>query len=286
MSATDKRVILVTGANKGLGYEAIKQLSEHLPHATLLLATRSVENGHKAVARMREQHAKVDNVKVIELDVTRKESLKGAALQVQSAYGQLDVLVCNAGVSGMNGETDETVLSVNLDGVHDTIEAFLPILRTTGLITVVASEVGAWATHCLPAQLQERLSGNLPWTAIEQLKHDWIAYKRQQKHEQPWPPVTLATGAYGISKSLLLSWCRSYAREHTQHKLVVVCPGYCATDLNKNTGPRSAALGGSSIIWPILHSEAETGLFYQDGKSHPYVAPVPAFMTGQHLEKH
>ena len=225
MSATDKRVILVTGANKGLGYEAIKQLSEHLPLATLLLGTRSAENGHNAVARMRAQHAKVDNVKVIELDVTSKEALKRAAQHVKSVYGHLDVLVCNAGVSGMNGETDETVLAVNLDGVHDTIEAFLPVLRATGLITVVASEVGAWATHSLPAQLQELLNGNRPWSAIEQLKHDWLAYKKQQKHEQPWPPVTLVTGAYGISKSLLLSWCRSYAREHTQHKLVVVCPG-------------------------------------------------------------
>lgn len=290
MSSVDKRIILVTGANKGLGYEVVKQLSQRFPHGTIFLGTRSLDNGQKAIARMQdEKSAKVDNVKSIELDVTDKQSIARAAQVVKAAHGHLDVLVCNAGVSGLNGESAETVLSVNVDGVRDTIEAFLPVLTPTGLITVVASEVGAWAMDALPAKLQETLSApqDITWSRIQQLRADWLAYKKEQKHEEPWPPVTLVVDTYGVSKALLLAWTRWFALQQPQRKVVIVCPGYCATDLNKHTGPRSAAVGGESIIWPILHAEAESGKFYQDGKQLNFLVAAPEWVrNAKELKKH
>ena len=56
----------------------------------------------------------------------------------------------------------------------------------------------------------------------------------------------------------------------------VVCPGYCATDLNHNNGLRPASKGGESVSWPVLNqSEAESGQFYQDGHTHPYSMTIP-----------
>ena len=56
----------------------------------------------------------------------------------------------------------------------------------------------------------------------------------------------------------------------------IVCPGYCATDINHHSGQRPASKGGESVSFPVLHpSEAEAGQFYQDGHVHPFVVPMP-----------
>ena len=56
----------------------------------------------------------------------------------------------------------------------------------------------------------------------------------------------------------------------------IVCPGYCATDLNHHSGHRPASKGGESVSFPILHpSEAEAGQFYQDGHVQPFVMQMP-----------
>ena len=224
----DQRVILITGANKGIGYEAVKLLSRQVPNAILLLGCRSVDNGQKAILRMRDEQQQhgghnFDNVKVVELDVTQTASIASAAAQVKSEYGRLDVLMCNAGVAGGAGESADTVFAVNVDGVHDTIEAFLPHVPASGLIVVVASEVGAWATAALPPQLQKILTSpnTVNWPLIQQLEADWLKAQKEQPHEQPWPPTNkAATGAYAISKALVLAYLRSFALQHAQPKLV------------------------------------------------------------------
>ena len=286
-STYDKAIILITGANKGIGFQAVKLLSHQLPNATILLATRSLDNGDKAIQKLKAEGNTAtdgsvhtfDNVHAIELDVTNKASIEQAAQQVKSKYGRLDVLLCNAGVSGGSGETPETVFAVNIDGVHDTMEAFLPLIPADGLITVVASEVGAWSVNAMPAELQQKLTSpsTVTWSLIQQLEADWQKANKGQPHEQPWPASnTPPTSAYPTSKALIIAYLRSFAQQHTQPKLVIVCPGYCATDLNHHKGHRPASKGGESVCWPVLHpTEAESGAFYQDGKVHSFVTPMP-----------
>ena len=282
-STFSPRTILITGANKGIGYEAAKLLAHKLPKTTILLGTRSLDNGANAVQKMKDAESahSFDNVKPIEIDVTDKSSITKAAEQVKSEYGSLDVLMCNAGVAGSAGETAETVMAVNVDGVHDCIEAFLSVIPASGLITVVTSEVGAWPTHAAPPQLQKILTTpeTITWPIIQQLEADWLKANKGEAHEQPWPATDeMATGMYCTSKALINAYLRSWALQHQQPKLVIVCPGYCATDLNHNSGFRTAAKGGESVSWPILNfDKAESGQFYQDGGVQPFVADVPQY---------
>ena len=285
-TSSSGKVLLITGANKGIGYEAAKLLAQKLPHATILLGTRTLDNGHKAIQRMKEegsssggQHT-FDNVKPIELDVITAASIDKAAQQVKSEYGSLDVLMCNAGVAGSNGETAETIFAVNVGGVHDTIEAFLPIIpAASGSIVVVTSEVAAWATDALPSQLQQKFTSidSVTWPLIQQLQSDWLKAHKGEAHEQPWPDTNNpGTGAYSISKALINAHLRSFALTHQQPKLVITCPGYCATDLNHNSGTRPASEGGESVCWPLLHpAEAKSGQFYQDGHELAFVKEAP-----------
>ena len=274
-------IILVTGANKGIGFQVVKQLAHKLPAATLLLGTRSLENGQKAIARMKEEEQQhhFDNVRAVELEVTDKASLHKAAEQVKSQYGRLDVLMCNAGVSGGGGESADTVFAVNIVGVHDTMESFLPLLPLNGLIVVTASEVGAWATNELPPELQKTITtpDALSWPIVDKMQADWLEALKGQAHEQPWPPADKAsTGPYPMSKAFVIAYLRSFAAQQQQPKLVITCPGYCATDLNHHSGHRPASKGGESVSWPVLHpTEAESGGFYQDGKPHAFIEQVP-----------
>jgi len=277
-SPSDKQVILVTGANKGIGYEAVKLLSHQLPSSTILLATRSLDNGQKAILKMKQEESShaFDNVKAVELDVTKQASISKAAELVKKEYGRLDVLICNAGVAG---ESAQTVFAVNIDGVHDCIEAFLPIIPATGQIVVVASEVGAWAVAAMPAELQQKLTAvdSITWPAVQQLEADWLSFQKGQPAEQPWSATDHpVTNSYSISKALVIAYLRWFALQHAQPKLVIVCPGYCSTDINHNSGGRPAFKGGESVCWPVLHpAEAESGQFYQDGAVQSFVKAMP-----------
>ena len=285
MSSTsaDKRTILVTGANKGIGLEAVRQLSEQLPAARVLLGTRSVPNGQAALNKLKtaSTSSKYSNITLLELDVTDSSSIAAAAQRVKSEFGQLDVLMNNSGVAFMsNGDAAKIAkdtLAVNVYGVHDVVEAFLPVLAPNATIVTVSSEVGAWSTFAMEPQLQKRLleTDALSWSDVDKLAKDYVAYASGSKASNTWPdknPVFGAHGAYGASKALVSAYMRVLAREQQgKHKVAVVCPGYCATDLNHNTGHRSAAQGGTSVIFPILH-DFESGKFYQDGNEHSYVS--------------
>jgi len=275
MSISDGRVILVTGANKGIGFEAVRILSEKLPSATILLGTRSKANGEAALTKLKTS-SPAANVHSIILDVTDKKSLASAVEEVKSKYGHLDVLMNNSGISNVNGDgMKQEVLDVNFNGVKDCIEAFLPILSPSGYIVTVSSEVGAWTTSACSSELQSTLlnPSSLTFSSLESLGQSFL----KQDASTGWPAKEKTFGAYGISKALVTAYMRSFALTHPEVRVAIVCPGYCATDLNHNSGYRTAAQGGESVTWPILNDgQWKSGQFFQDGKEHDFNSPPPA----------
>ena len=279
MSSPDQRVILVTGANKGIGFEAVRLLSEQLPQATILLGTRSAANAEAALVKLRQANpsSSYGNIHPLVIDVTDKATIVSAAQHVKAKHGHLDVLVNNAGVSNVDGQSvHQGVMDVNLYGVKDAIEAFLPLLppSSSSLITV-SSEVGSWATHACSAELQRTLlePSTLTWSTIDSLAQQVVKPTASSR----WPPASDTFGAYGPSKALVSAYMRTVALQHPELKVAIVCPGYCATDLNHHSGHRSAAQGGESVIFPVTHS-FESGHFYQDGKELPWSFAAPSWL--------
>ncbi|MCX5601516.1 SDR family NAD(P)-dependent oxidoreductase [Streptomyces phaeochromogenes] len=136
-------VTLITGANKGIGFETARQLLE-LGHV-VYIGARDVERGEKAAATL--------GARFVQLDVTDDASVSSALATIDSAEGRLDVLVNNAGILGSevtNGPEAVRVFDTNTVGVVRVTEAALPLLRKSSNPTVVnvSSSLGSfWAVN-------------------------------------------------------------------------------------------------------------------------------------------
>jgi NAD(P)-dependent dehydrogenase (short-subunit alcohol dehydrogenase family) len=135
MSQLAGKVALVTGANKGIGYEAARQLAQR--GLTVIVGARDRARGETAAGRLHKQNL---DVHLVTLDVADATSVAAAAEEVGGRFGRLDVLVNNAGVLNDEGPkardispaTLSETLDTNLHGVIRVTRAFLPLLRKSG----------------------------------------------------------------------------------------------------------------------------------------------------------
>ena len=239
MNARDT-IALVTGANKGIGFEIARGLAAQ--GSLVLLGSRDDNRGKNAAAQLL-----ADGIKVqpIELDVTDKISILSAATQIECQYGRLDILVNNAGVSFEAGAKPSVVdlgavrrvYDVNVFGVIAMTQAMLPLLLKSprGRIVNVSSGLGSFGWNTDP-----ELSANFPQLL-----------------------------GYNSSKSALNAITVQFAKElrETRIKVNAACPGYCATDLNRHSGTRTAQQGSiTPIRLATLPDDGPTGgLFNDDG---------------------
>jgi NAD(P)-dependent dehydrogenase (short-subunit alcohol dehydrogenase family) len=228
---------LVTGANKGIGYETARLLGER--GMTVLVGARSSALGEAATARLRAGGA---DAVFVPLDVTDEESIARAAKWIADEYGVLDILVNNAGIArGEFTASTSTVASLrevfesNVFGVVALTNALLPLLRKApaARIVNVSSEVGSIATTL-----------------------------------RPDGPLWKMTGvAYPASKTALNMVTAQYAKElwDTPIKVNAANPGFCATDLNGHRGFRDPAQGAEvSVHLATLPDDGPTGVLWGD----------------------
>jgi NAD(P)-dependent dehydrogenase (short-subunit alcohol dehydrogenase family) len=214
---------LITGANKGIGYETARLLAAR--GMTVLLGARSAELGGAAAAKLA---AEGGDVHFVQLDVTDEESIARAAARIEAEYGKLDVLVNNAGITGIregDGKPSTTglanlrnVYETNVFGVVAVTNAMLPLLRRAeaARIVNVSSEVGSIGSQMNP----------------------------------DGPMWGMASIPYASAKTALNMVTAQYAKElwDTPIKVNATNPGYCATDLNGHSGFRTAEQGAEPTV--------------------------------------
>ena len=235
MSNKEVRVALVTGANRGIGFEVCRQLATEV--FVVLLTARDARKAEAAADTLRS----AGRVEPLVMDVADANSIAEAAAEVARRHDQLDILINNAGI---NYDTWETVQNADIDGtVMETIttnllgpwrvcQAFLPLLRKSraGRIVNVSSESGSLA------------------------------------HMDAGPP------AYQVTKAALNALTRTLAGELRGSHILVnsVCPGWVATDMG-GTGGRPVAEGAAGIVWAAtLPNDGPSGGFFRDGKPLPW----------------
>lgn len=229
-------VALVTGANRGIGFEVCRQLAAR--GFAVLLTARDADKARTAARKLE----KIGAIEPLPLDIADANSIKEAAAGVAIRYGYLDVLINNAGINydtwetvenaDINGTVRETI-TTNLLGPWRVCQAFLPLLRKSkaGRIVNVSSE-----------------SGSLAEMGVG-------------------PP------AYQVTKAALNAMTRTLAGElRGAHILVnAVCPGWVATDMGGAGAPRSVSEGAAGILWAAtLPNDGPTGGFFRDGKPLPW----------------
>lgn len=130
-------VALITGANKGIGFETARQLTD--AGYDVYVGARDAERGEKAAAEI--------GARFVQLDVTDDASVRAALAAIEAAEGRLDVLVNNAGVlvaDPLDGPTALRVFDINAVGIVRVTEAALPLLRRSENPRVVNCPA-AWA---------------------------------------------------------------------------------------------------------------------------------------------
>lgn len=243
-------IALITGANKGIGYETARMLVER--DVTVLLGCRDENRGREAEKSLPGAH-------YVPLEVTDAESIRRAVEQVEAEWGGLDILINNAGIvlaDGSRSLPSETTLPVmreiyetNVFAVVAVTNAFLPLLRKApaARIVNVSSEVGSIASMTDPES----------------------------------PLWILTSIGYPSSKTALNMITAMYAKEllDTPIKVNAANPGYCATDFNSHNGFRTAAEGAAiSVHLATLPADGPSGklwghLWRTDGSGGDGVIP-------------
>jgi NAD(P)-dependent dehydrogenase (short-subunit alcohol dehydrogenase family) len=129
--ASEKTIVLITGANGGIGFETALLLATSSPSYHVIIGSRSTEKGQAAVESI-QAHKPSGTLSVVQLDVTSEESLSSAYKSVSEEFGRLDVLINNAGIVSFEktllAELRQT-FETNTFGAAVTTEKFLPLLE-------------------------------------------------------------------------------------------------------------------------------------------------------------
>jgi NAD(P)-dependent dehydrogenase (short-subunit alcohol dehydrogenase family) len=221
------RIVLVTGGNKGLGFETARRLKA-LGY-TVYIGARDSARGEGAAATL--------GVAWLQLDVTNEGSVSRAASALDARARQLDILVNNAGVAGprkavanLTGEDAEAVFDTNLIGPIRGIHAFLPLLAKSSapVIVNVSSGLGSFAAT----------------------------------HDKSRIESKVAVPLYSISKAGLTMLTTQYAKALPHIRINAADPGCTATDLNDHRGAQSVEEGTDAIVQlATLPPNGATGAF-------------------------
>ncbi len=231
--------VLITGANRSIGLETAKQLSKK--GLFVYLGSRNIEKGNIIVKELNENG--FDNIRAIEIDVTNPNSILAAQNIVETEQGKLDILINNAGISGIypQSATDtpikeiQNVYDTNFFGVISITQAFLELLKKSDSprISNITSGLGSLT-----------LQSDTNWKYYD--------YK---------------SAGYATSKTALNAYTivLAYELKNLPFKVNAIDPGYTDTDINHHTGPKTVENAAAFIVRHTLTDDnAPTGKFFSN----------------------
>jgi NAD(P)-dependent dehydrogenase (short-subunit alcohol dehydrogenase family) len=228
------RIALVTGANRGIGFEVARQLARQ--HFTVFIGARDAKAGRAAAEKLQSE----GDITSLEIDIADAESIRRAVEEFSRHADHLDVLVNNAGICldedkdilKISAATFEKTLRTNTLGPLLVAQAFVPLLQKSGAPRIVNVSSGG-------GQLADGADG--------------------------WAP------AYCISKTALNGVTSQLAAALPKFAVNSVCPGWVQTDMGGSGATRSVGEGAAGIVWLAAEApQEETGKFWKDRKVIPW----------------
>lgn len=241
--------VLITGANKSIGFETARQLLQKGYY--IYLGSRDMENGQQAVEKLKGEG--LTNVEALQIDVTNDESVKAARVEIGKKTEVLDVLINNAGISGgmpqsaLNASIEQfkNVFDTNLFGVARVTQAFIDLLQKSPepRIVNVSSSQGSLT-----------LSTD---TNNKYYNHKGAVYQ----------PSKAALNMYTIALA--------YELRDTNVKVNAIDPGFIATDFNNHRGTGNIEDAGKRIVkYAIMGLKSPTGEFFSE-EINPETGKIP-----------
>ena len=230
-----KKTILITGGNKGIGFETARQLGKS--GHEIILTSRDTGRLNDAVEKLKNENITVAGLL---LDVSSETSIKSAVTEFSKLKLNIDVLINNAGI-GLKTDISLTfdddailieTLTTNSLGPLRVSKAFLPFINRPGRIIMISSGGGS---------MSDPVGG-------------W------------WP-------AYCVSKSFLNAITRHLAIDLAPEKISVnaLCPGWVKTDMGGPNASRNVTKGAETPAWLATEADQKlTGMFFRDKKPIPW----------------
>ncbi|KUI68525.1 3-keto-steroid reductase [Cytospora mali] len=163
----DKTIILVTGANSGIGYETVVALAAASADFHILLGCRSVEKGEKALKDIQSEYGNLKGtISVLQIDVTEKSSIEAAKQHIEQQYGKLDILINNAGILVHQPDLDTLTalrmsFETNVFAQMTVTETLEPLLKKSAkpYVVYVSSEMGSVTNRLDPEFKYRQIRG-------------------------------------------------------------------------------------------------------------------------------
>jgi NAD(P)-dependent dehydrogenase (short-subunit alcohol dehydrogenase family) len=243
------KTVLITGANKGIGFETTRQLARQGYH--VFLGSRDLAKGQRAAAQL--QAEGLTEVEAIQLDVTSADSVQAARAEIGRKAEVLDALVNNAAITGgmpqaaLGAEvtTFQEVFATNVFGVVQVTQAFIDLLRRAPQPRIVnVGSSGASLT----------LSSDPTWKYFH---HKGAIY----------PASKAALHMYTI--------VLAYELRDTPFKVNAVDPGFTATDLNHHRGTGTVEEAATRLVkYVLVGNDGPSGNFISEEHS-PVTGEIP-----------
>jgi NAD(P)-dependent dehydrogenase (short-subunit alcohol dehydrogenase family) len=255
----DRHFALVTGANRGLGFETCRKLVSL--GWRVVVASRNSESGHKAVDALRSPDASF-----WPLDVSDMASVRSLAEQARAKWPPLDALVNNAAIlpDHLDATSARQAIDTNVYGPMRVTDELNERLATPSNVVMVSSGMGELAS------LQPELRGlfaaeSLTRAELLELVERFVRdVERNDARRAGWP-----SDSYRVSKVALNAFTRIAAKELAPRRIHVnaVCPGWVRTEMGGASAPRSIERGAEGIVWAAtLDADGPSGEFFRDGR--------------------
>ena len=243
------KTALVTGANKSIGLEVARQLSQKGIY--VYLCSRNLENGLEAVNKLKSEG--LNNVEAIQLDITDDKSVKNARAEIGKKTKTLDILINNAGIYGgypqealnATAEQFKATFDANVFGVVRVTQAFIDLLKKSSepRIVNVSSSQGSLKLHSDPSYKYYDFKG----------------------------------AVYLASKSAMNMYTvvLAYELKGSNIKVNAVCPGFTKTDFNGHRGTGTVEDAGKRIVkYALIDNDGPTGKFFSE-ENNPTTGEIP-----------
>ncbi|XP_058082900.1 salutaridine reductase-like [Magnolia sinica] len=295
----EKRCAVVTGANKGIGLEIIRQLASN--GITVILTARDEKRGLEAVANIKESGP--SDVVFHQLDVKDSVSIASLANFVKTQFGKLDILVNNAGIHGLvidsdgvtalrllGGEMDEEKMKIarglwqetyemaeeclktNYYGSKSVTEALFPLLHLSKSPRIVNVSSMGGKLELIPNEKFKEEVNHVDGLTEERLD-EWLQsylkdFKEERLDKHGWPTTT---SAYIISKAALNAYTRILAKKFPTFCINSVHPGAVKTDMNHLWWTETLEEGAHGpVMLALLPDGGPSGHFFDQMKMSTY----------------
>ncbi|THF99150.1 hypothetical protein TEA_020958 [Camellia sinensis var. sinensis] len=294
---TTKRYAVVTGSNKGIGFEICRQLASK--GIIVVLTARDEKKGFEALEKLKSDGLS-DHVVFCRLDVVDPSSVASLADFIKSKFGRLDILVNNAGIRGAKIDWDSSqssegsmeevrsswkkvmtqsyelgneCLQTNYYGTKRMIEALNPLLQLSDSPRIVNVSSMGGKLELIPSEWAKGVLNDvesLTEERVEEVLNEFLKdFKQDSLETKGWPTFS---SAYTMSKAAINAYTRILAKKYPTFRINCVCPGWVKTDINNHIGKLTTKQGAQCPVkLALLPDDGPSGLFFIDNEPSSFV---------------